>query len=187
MATQRPSALTLALSGVEPVYAAGSLPDLQATIANRASRPVTVCLYMVVPRLLSTVTAEDAEGNEYELFPFRSGRWVPLKPTDFKAIGPGKAISIKLPIASSKVWSFVASGSQPPLVTTGYALRGFAAGEVTFRARLSDQGAVYVGQPGIYDRKWAWKTIPDELPDAPQPVPQCFRRSIKGKGVVRFQ
>jgi len=185
MAEARPSPLTLSLSGLEPRYPKGVLPDLKATLTNRAPKPVTVCAYMLAPRILATMTAVDAEDNEFELYPFRPGRWVPLKPTDFKHIPPGKAFSIKLPIASSQVWGFVASGSQPPLVTSGYCVRGFT-GEVTFRARLSDSAALYVGKPGIYDRKWEWKTVPDELPGVPDPVPRCFRRPLKAKGVVRF-
>ncbi len=186
MATALPSPLTLTLSAAGPGYAAGQLPDLKATLTNRAKRPVTICAYMLGPRILSTVTAEDEEGNDYELYPFKPGRWSALKPTDFKSIPPGKAFSIRLPIASSQVWGFVRSGSQPPLITNSHALKGFAAGEVTFRARLSDQVAIYVGKAGAYDRNWEWKKAPDELPDAPNPLPKIFRRAIKGRGMITF-
>lgn len=185
MADARPSPLTLTLSGVEATYAKGALPDLKATLTNRAPKPVTVCAYMLAPRLLATITAEDAEGDEFELFPFRPGRWRPLEPKDFRTIPPQKAFSVKLPIGSSQVWGFVASGSQPPLVTNGHCVRGFS-GEVIFRARLSDSAPLYVGQNGVYDRTWDWKTVPDELPGCPDPVPRCFRRRLEGRGVVRF-
>lgn len=186
MATAKPAPLTFALAAEQPRYPAGTLPDLKAVLTNRAPRPVSFCAYMLGPRILATLTAEDAEGQDYELYPFRPGRWVPVKPTDFRTIPPGKAFAVRLPLAESKIWGFVTSGGQPPLVTQGYALRGFPAGEVIFRARLSAQAPLYVGQSGAYDRKWEWKTVPDELPGAPSPLPRVFRGRLKGRGVVRF-
>jgi hypothetical protein len=186
MTAPKPSPLVLALGAAEARNAPGSLPELKATLTNRAPRPVTVCAYMLGPRLLSTLTAETADGQEYELFPFRPGRWVPVKPTDFKSIPPGKSFSVKLPLAESHVWAFVRSGQQPPIVHAGFALKGFAAGEVTFRVRLSDEMALYVGESGVYDRRWEWKKVPDELPGCPSPVPAVFRRQLKAKGAVRF-
>ena len=185
MASPRPSPLTLTLSGAQPQFAAGSLPDLKATLTNRAPKPVAMCAYMLGPRLLASLTAENQDGEEFELFPFKPGRWVRLKPTDFKTIPPGKAFSIRLPIATSQVWKFVASGSQPPIVNTGFAQPGFT-GEMIFRTRLSDQMALYIGKSGVYDRQWEWRKVPDELQDAPSPVPPLFRRTIRGRGVVKF-
>lgn len=185
MAEARPSPLTLALAGAQPRFAKGTLPDLKAILTNRAPKPVTVCAYMLAPRILATMTAEDAEGDEYELYPFRPGRWPPLKPTDFKTIPPGKAFAVKLPIASSQIWGFVRSGSQAPIVTNGHCVRGFS-GEIIFRARLSDSAPLYVGQAGVYDRKWDWKTVPDELPGVPSPVPRCFKRRLKARLALTF-
>ena len=186
MTAPKPSPLLFALSAPEARHPAGSLPELKATLTNRAPRPVTICAYLLGPRLLSTMTAETADGQEYELFPFRPGRWVPVKPTDFKSIPPGKSFAVKLPLQESHVWAFVRSGQQPPIVHTGHALKGFGPGEVTFRTRLSDEMALYVGESGLYDRKWDWKRIPDELPGCPNPVPAVFRRQLKAKAVVHF-
>lgn len=168
---------------------AGTIPSFKVVIKNVGPRPAKFCAYMLKARLMANFTAEnEAESIDYELLPFRRGRHVDLKPEDIRTIPPGKGLALKLDgLAESAVWGFVNMASQPPHIPSGHKIRGFPPGAYVFRVKLSERAAVYVGQPDIYDHRWAVKKIPDELPGArPGAYEDVFRGLIKARAEVRI-
>ncbi len=181
------SPLSLILKPQQPSYPATSLPDFQAIVKNLSKKPMRFCAYMLRARIFSTMTAEhQTEGLDYHLLPFKPGKYPPLKAEDIRTIPPGKTLAVTLSISTSKVWGFVTSGSQPPVIPSGHKIGGFGPGVCVFRAHFDSSMAIYQGTPEMYDRNWEWRDVPEDLPGVEGKLDDVFRGKCKAKVQIKF-
>lgn len=162
-----PPALTMHLAAADgqTQQKAGSLPELLVTLRNVGTRPVRLLTYMLDYRLKAAITADRQEkGFSYELQPFHPVEWDRPSPGDVTFLAAGAEHVHRLSWDDAYGFGFIQRHSQPPLVPSGFKLKGFPPGTYKFSTCLQQRMAVYVGQDGVFDHKLQPRRLPDGVP-----------------------
>lgn len=177
--------VSLLLTPERVEYPEGSLPDFREALKNVTPEPVKLVSYMLRYRLMMALTATHEDGVEYGLYPFQTAKWEPFKPEHLVTLAPGQTLVETLKLSSGLGWGFVKTGSQPPLITSKFVLKGFPAGTVSFSTCVFENVSIYTGGDGVYDDTLQTRRLSELLPDATNDV-QVFRGNARGRATVKF-
>ncbi len=145
--------VTMVLEPDKHTYPRNSLPDFTVIIRNNSDKPVTICIYMIEYRLRMAMAAKGiAKGSfNYIYQPFNPMTWEAPTGKEFSSLSPGRQLSFRLELSQDAYFGFVQRHSQPPVIPSSHAIKGFPAGTYDFSTCIQDQMAIYKGKAGVFD------------------------------------
>ncbi len=166
---------------------AGHFPQLTFRLVNAGDQPVRFLTYLIDYRLKAALVATNlGKGPSFELQPFRPLQLEKPSNDDVLTLEPGEDWTH--PFLWSDAWQFgfIQRHSQPPMVTPGYKLKGFPAGQFRFSTLLFDQLGAYVGQDGLFDHQLKSYRLPDDIPEGRQCWGDMVCPEVEAEAVVEF-
>ena len=180
--------LRLVLTPEKPRLAPGAPLAFKAALRNEGERPLRICTYMLHHRLLGGMSAVDAEGYEYGLFPFEPQRWMKFRTEDVRELGVKRSLVDRIALDKETGWGFLRTGSMPAVVPRSHVIGRFPRGAVRFSTLLVDRVSLYVGRAGTYDFSWKRRRIPEDVPGAAAvDFSSVAMAMIEAEAVVTFE